>query len=267
MRSVLQGITLGVVASIAITTAMDASGLSAFSALPLFPLAGLFWYLGKHSRRDMGLTLGRPRDYCLAILYPALVLGAVGVISAASGVLDLAQVDWGRAWHKFAVMSGATMLVALLTEEGFFRGWLFAALRRAGVPANATLVLSSLAFSLWHLSAVTLSTGFDLPAAQIPVFMLNAAVMGLIWGLLRSISGSTLVSSVSHGVWNGGAYVFFGYGTTVGALGLHETAVYGPEVGLVGLALNVLFAAALWSWTMRNSSKESAPLSQPPVAQ
>ena len=140
------------------------------------------------------------RDYGLAILYPALVIGAVAVISAASGVLDLSQVDWIGAWRKVAIVSAATVLVALITEEGFFRGWLFASLRRAGVQANATLLLSSLAFSLWHLSAVTLSTGFDLPVAQIPVFMLNAAVMGLIWGLLRSISGSILVSSVSHGL-------------------------------------------------------------------
>jgi CAAX protease family protein len=184
----------------------------------------------------MGVAWGRQRDYGLAILYPALVIGAVGLISAAAGVLDLSRVDWIGAWRKVAIMSAATVLAALITEEGF-------------------------------LSAVTLSTGFDLPAAQIPVFMFNAAVMGLIWGLLRSISGSMLVGSVSHGLWNGAAYVFFGYGATVGALGIHETAIYGPEVGLVGLALNLLFAAALWRWTKRSSSKESARLSQPPVAQ
>ena len=177
------------------------------------------------------------------------------------------QVDWGKAWRKVAVLSGATVLVALITEEGIFRGWLFASLRSAGVKRSATLVVSSLAFSLWHLSAVTLSTGFDLPAAQIPVFMLNAAVMGLIWGLLRAISGSILVSSVSHGLWNGGAYVFFGYGTTAGVLGIHDTAIYGPEVGFLGFGLNLLFAGALWGWTMQSSSKGSAPLERPPVAQ
>ena len=246
---------------------MDASGLSAFSALPLFPLMCVLWYLDKHSRRDIGLVWGRPHDLGLAMLYPVLVLGAVAAISAASGVLDPSHVDWAKAWRRVAVLSGATVLVALITEEGFFRGWLFASLRCVGVRVNATLVVSSLAFSLWHLSAVTLSTGFDLPAAQIPVFMLNAAVMGLIWGLLRSISGSILVSSISHGLWNGGAYVFFGYGTTVGALGIHETAIYGPEVGLLGLGLNLLFAAALWSWTMRSSVRESARPAPPPVAQ
>ena len=73
--------------------------------------------------------------------------------------------------------------------------------------------------------------------------------LGFIWGLLRSISGSIVVSSVSHGLWNAGAYAFFGYGSTVGALGIKETAIYGPEVGFLGFALNLLFAAALWRWS------------------
>ena len=249
MKPTLQKTSLAVFAAIAITTAMDASGLSAFSALPLFPLMGLFWYLERHSRRDMGFVRGRLRDYGLAVLYPVLVLGLVAVISAAAGAVDLAQIDWAKAWRKAAVMALATVLVALITEEGFFRGWLFASLQLAGVTRNAILLSSSFAFSLWHLSAVTLSTGFDLPAAQIPVFMVNAAVLGLIWGLLRSISGSIVVSSMCHGLWNGGAYAFFGYGSTVGALGIKETAIYGPEVGFLGLALNLLFAAALWRWS------------------
>jgi membrane protease YdiL (CAAX protease family) len=124
---------------------------------------------------------------------------------------------------------------------------LWASLERAGQKPGWVLVWSSIAFSLWHLSAVALKTGFDLPARQIPVYMVNAAVIGAIWGLMRSISGSVVVASVSHGVWNGGAYVLFGFGTKVGALGVQETAVYGPEVGAIGLLLN-LFAAALWRW-------------------
>ena len=145
----------------------------------------------------------------------------------------------------------------MITEEGFFRGWLIASLKRAGITRNATLVWSSLAFSLWHLSAVTLNTGFDLPAAQIPVFMLNAALLGLIWALMRSISGSIVVSSVSHGLWNGGAYAFFGYGTKVGALGIADTSIYGPEAGLLGLGMNLLFAAVLWHYPLDPESVKS----------
>jgi hypothetical protein len=81
--------------------------------------------------------------------------------------------------------------------------------------------------------------------------MVNAAVMGAIWGMLRLLSGSVVVSSLCHGVWNGGAYVFFGFGAKAGALGIQENAFYGPEVGVLGLALNLLFAAALWQWCRR----------------
>lgn len=102
---------------------------------------------------------------------------------------------------------------------------------------------------------MTLNTGFDLPPAQIPVHLVNAAVMGAVWGLLRWISGSVVVASLSHGIWNGGAYVFFGFGTRVGALGIEETAIYGPEVGIVGLVLNGAFAAALWRWAQHTRDR------------
>ena len=252
MKPSLRTAAAAVFASIAITTALDASGLSAFSALPLFPLMLLLWYLEQHARKDIGFTWGQPRDYCWALLYPVLVLGAVGIIAAATGAVDISRTDWGKAARNVALVSASTVLVALITEEGFFRGWLFASLQRAGVGRNAILLWSSLAFSLWHWSAVTLTTGFDLPGAQIPVYMVNAAVMGLIWALLRSMSGSIVVSSVSHGLWNGAAYVLFGFGTKAGALGIVQTALFGPEVGFLGLALNLLFAAALWRVVVRS---------------
>jgi len=93
---------------------------------------------------------------------------------------------------------------------------------------------------------VVLNTGFNPPLAQVPVFIINAGVIGMIWGLLRWASDSIIVTSVSHGLWNGGAYVLFGFGSKPGALGIKNTAMYGPEVGLLGLALNVTFAVVLW---------------------
>ena len=239
---------LGALAAIAVTTAMDAGGLSAFSALPLFPLTALFWYLERLPRRSMGFVWGRWSHHGLAVLYPLVVLGAATMVALGAGVVDLAAADWRKAGANLALVAGSTILAAILTEEGFFRGWLFASLARAGQAEGRILLWSSLAFSLWHLSAVSLDTGFDLPAAQIPVFMVNAALMGAVWGLLRLHSGSVVVASVSHGLWNGGAYVLFGFGTKIGALGIRETAVYGPEVGVVGLPLNLVFALALWRW-------------------
>ena len=250
-RAALRFPLLGVLAAIAVTTAMDASGLSAFSALPLCPLMLLFWYLERLSRQSMGLVWGRGSYYGLAVLYPVLVLGLLTIISAIAGAADFSQTDWKKASLNCALMAVSTVLVTILTEEGFFRGWLWASLERVGESPARILLWSSLAFSLWHLSAVTLETGFNPPLAQVPVFMVNAALLGAAWGLMRSLSGSVIVASVSHGVWNGIAYAFFGFGERAGALGIKETAIYGPEVGVLGLVLNAVFVAVLWRWWTR----------------
>jgi membrane protease YdiL (CAAX protease family) len=240
---------LGVLLAIAITTAMDASGLSAFSALPLFPLMALFWYLERMPRREVGFARGEGRHYLLALAYPVVVIGLLALLSSASGAMDVSKTNWRKAALNIALLSLSTLLVAILTEEGFFRGWLWASLERAGVRRSRVLLWSSLAFALWHVSVVTLKTDFNPPPAQVPVFLVNAAFLGAIWGLLRWISGSIIVASVSHGVWNGLAYVLFGFGSRVGALGVKKAALFGPEVGILGLALNVVFFGALWRWS------------------
>jgi len=235
------GTACAVLVAIGITASMDANGLSEYSAPPLF------WLLERHSRQDMGIAQGRAPDYLLAIAHPVLVLGACAAGARFAGAADFTIVEWDRAVRDFAIMAGATIPAALLTEEGFFRGWLVASLRRKGLTTRGILAWSSIAFSLWHVSAVTLPTGFDLPPARIPVFLLNAAVIGAIWGWMRLRSGSILVASVSHGLWNGGAYVVFGFGQKSGALGVADAGIFGPESGLVGLALNVAFLALLLS--------------------
>ena len=260
MATALRRPILGVLAAIAITTAMDAGGLSAFSALPLFPLMGVFWYFERLSRPSVGFVWGRWSHYGLAVLHPVLVLGLTVLITVVAGAARFGSTDWEKASINLALVGVSTILVAIITEEGFFRGWLWAALERAGQRPRRVLVWSSIAFSLWHLSAVALKTGFDLPARQIPVYLVNVAVIGAIWGMLRSISGSVIVASVSHGVWNGGAYVLFGFGTKVGALGVQETAVFGPEVGAAGLLMNLVFAAALWRWWKARGNGAARPL-------
>ena len=244
---------LGVALAIAITTTMDATGLSDFSALPLLPLTLLLWWRDRMSPRALGLTRGPARAYLLAVVYPVLVMAPLAALAAAAGAADLAQVEWGKAWTNVALVGGSTILAAMLTEEGFFRGWLWASLAGTGRTPAAVLAWSSAAFSLWHLSAVALDTGFDLPAPQIPVFLANAALLGAAWGLLRSLSGSLVVASVSHGVWNGLAYALFGFGDRVGAVGIADTAIYGAEAGVLGLALNAAVVLALLAWHRRRA--------------
>jgi membrane protease YdiL (CAAX protease family) len=236
----------GVLAAIAITASMDASGLTTFSALPLIGLLALFWYLQRLSRVSVGFVRGRLRHYGLAIAYPLIVLGAVVVISYAAGATDTAATNWTKALENVALVAVSTIIGAIVTEEGFFRGWLWASLSKAGKNTTTILLFTSIAFALWHISEVTLAKGYTLPPGQVVLFIVNAAVMGLIWGLIRAASGSVIVASVSHGLWNGGAYALFGVGTRIGALGVKQLAIFGPEIGAVGLAMNLMFAAVLW---------------------
>lgn len=256
MQSGLKRAVLGVLIAIAITAAMDATGFSAFSALPLAPLMAIFWYVDRLSRREMGFTWGRLPHHGLALVYPVVVMGVIALIAAGTGAIDLTQADWRKAILNLALVTASTVLVATITEEGFFRGWLWGSLARGGKSPIAILLWTSIAFTLWHISAVVLSTGFDVPAAQVPVFLLNAAVLGAVWGLLRWLSGSIVVTSVSHGLWNGLAYVLFGFGTRHGALGIENTALYGPEVGMLGLVVNAAVMASLWLWCKRDLKGE-----------
>ena len=53
----------------------------------------------------------------------------------------------------------------------------------------------------------------------------------------------------------GMAYVLFGFGSHTGSLGIRNTAVFGPENGLLGLGLNLLFARVLWRlWQKRDEN-------------
>ncbi len=238
---------VGVLVAIGVTTTLDASHLSAFSALPLCLIAAVLWRRDRFSRQAVGIKWGRTAAYGWAVLYPVVVMTLLAVMAFAASDASVTASAWSKGSRGAAVMGGATIVAALLTEEAFFRGWLWAALMRCGLGERATLVASSAAFAAWHISAVVLPTGFDLPARQVPTFLANAFALGLVWGLIRLRAGSIVASSVCHGIWNGLAYSFFGFGTKSGALGIQHTAVSGPEVGLAGLALNLLAVALLWS--------------------
>jgi membrane protease YdiL (CAAX protease family) len=237
-----------------VTGIMDATGYSVFSALPLIPFAGFFWYLQKFSRTEVGLTWGAPRDYVPALAYPVLVLGSIGLIAALTGAVDVSETDWRKTLTNVGLMSTTGVVMAMITEEGFFRGWLWASLKRAGKSDTYVLVWTSLAFAAWHIPAISLDTGFNVPANEIPIYLVNATLLGLIWGLLRLVSGSVLVPAVCHAVWNGIDYPLYGFGEKVGALGIEQTHIFGPEVGVVGVLVNLLAAGVLFyklSWNKK----------------
>src|SRR5690349_12588988 len=191
-------ILLAVVLAIGVTAALDVTGYTAFSALPLIPLFAVFAWLERVPAKKLGFSVGASSYYSLAIGHPLLVMGILAALAQASGALDLGGFDGSKSAKNMAILAGATFVMAIVTEEGFFRGWLWAALSRSGTAPLATLLLTSVAFLAWHLSFAFLSADFHFLPAQIPIFLVNVFLLGLIWGLLRLGSGSILVSSAGH---------------------------------------------------------------------
>ena len=113
---------IGVLAAIAITTAMDANGLSVFSALPLLLLTGVLWYWERFSAKEMGLVWGSLRGHGLAVLYPLFVLGTITLIVYLLGAVDLSGADWKKAGLNMALMSSTGVIMVLTYGGRLFQG-------------------------------------------------------------------------------------------------------------------------------------------------
>jgi membrane protease YdiL (CAAX protease family) len=143
-------------------------------------------------------------------------------------------------------------LGVFLTEEGFFRGvlWGLLKVRKAG---TRILLFTSFAFLLWHVPVAFLEMGEGFPGSVIPIYLLNVLLLGLNWGLMRQISGSVVVASLSHAVWNALAYKLFGFGVEYGELARPSFTVLDPERGVLGILLNAAFLAIAWALLLRKS--------------
>lgn len=219
--------------------------LPGMGALLLLPLLVIFWLAQRFSRREMGFVLGPLRYYGVGLLHPVLVLGLIALVAWLAGATDIQNPDWSGIALDFALAALLTTVVTIVTEDGFFRGWLWASLKHAGLKEYGVVLTTGIAFGIWHLPYAILDTGYDL-FSELPLFILNACIIGIAWGLLRSISGSVMVPSVVHGIWNAAVYVLFNNGAEIGALGIQDTATFGPEAGSLGLALNLLYTIGLW---------------------
>lgn len=236
--------------AIAITATMDATGYADFSALPLALVLGLFWFLQRNKAAELGFRIGKKSSYALPFLYPLAVLSPLALLAYINGDMLPGEMDMAKALSFMGQVTLGTFLVVIITEEGLYRGWIWASFKRSGRSAAKILILTSIAFMAWHISFATIAEGYILPLSSLPVFLGNVFLLGLAWGLMRLASGSILVPSLAHGVWNGLVYVLFGISTESGLLAIQTTSVYGPETGVLGLVMNAVVVFFLWRRVM-----------------
>ena len=134
---------------------------------------------------------------------PLLVLGLVAAIAWFLGEIDTFDTNWNKTYLSIGLMTSTGAHRVLITGEGFFPGWLWAALKRGRTSDVQILLLASLGFTLWHGTAITLETGFYITLRKVSFFLINLTILGLIWEILRVLSESILVPAVSHAVWDG----------------------------------------------------------------
>jgi membrane protease YdiL (CAAX protease family) len=227
------------------------SGSPNFSALVLLPLAVVAWLTARPSRSDLGLSPGRPGYYGLAVAYPLVVMGLLMILIWRIDGISWGSLDGRRIAFVIAVNSLVGTLGVLLTEEGFFRGVVWGLLKTRNLDGRRILLLTSVAFFLWHVPVAFLEMGEGFPRSAIPLYLANVILLGLNWGLMRLASGSVLVPSLSHAVWNAIAYRFFGFGVEYGELTRPSFTVLDPERGVVGILLNAAFLAVVWTLLLK----------------
>ena len=234
-----------------------ATGQGALYNLWLAVMMAAVWAGQRLSKREIGIAIGDRNSYFLALAYAAAIIGCVALGAWAAQLIDLKNYSAATVFRRLSLNFLVTFALALVTEEGFFRGALWGSCERAGFSPAKTVVWTSLAFGLWHFAVPIIDPDFVQPLSKVPQYVIGSTVFGIAMGLLRLRSGSIIVPSLCHALWNGSVYTFFGAGEKMGQLGIADPSIWDPERGYAGLILAVLAAGLLWWWV----KPSTAPLS------
>lgn len=132
-----------------------------------------------------------------------LAIGLGGVsLAAGYAVLagTLAPASTATAVAPGMLMLGvATVLVQVLAEEAFFRGWLQPVLARAWGTA-AAVGIAAVAFAALHVAG----------GARAPVTLVNLALGGVVFGLLAVLGRGIAAPLMMHWGWNGAEQLLLG---------------------------------------------------------
>jgi len=206
------------------------------------------WAAQRLTTREVGIAPGDSQSYLIALAYVTGIIGCVALGAWAANLIDLKDYSASTVFRRLSLNFLVTFALALVTEEGFFRGALWGSCARAGFTPAKTIIWTSLAFGLWHFAVPIIDPDFAQPFSKVPQYVMGSTFFGVAMGLLRLRSGSIVVPSACHALWNASTYTFFGAGEKVGQLGIVNPSIWDPERGYAGLVLAMLAAGVLWWW-------------------
>jgi membrane protease YdiL (CAAX protease family) len=193
---------LGLVAALVLWTLDVPVGVAILlgTTVPWLALAG--WPIlitrlrGNGARIDLGLQLTwRDTGWGLAAGIGALIISGLAALGMQALIPDLTSAA-AEAAEELEAESGRAAIVAFallvmvgapVVEEIFFRGLFFSALRKRGVNAFFTIVITAVVFAGFHLE---------------PARFLVLLPTGLVLGWVRWRTGSTGAAMLAHGVVN-----------------------------------------------------------------
>ncbi|MFB0519488.1 MAG: lysostaphin resistance A-like protein, partial [Acidobacteriota bacterium] len=246
---------LGSIAVLAISPLVTAlTGQVNAYALVLLPLTLLMWAVTRLSSRDLGIRLGNLNAYVLSLLYPISVMVLTGIAVWLTGYIRINALLLSDVGRRVLYLFLIYFIGALLTEEVFFRGWLWGALEKRDFKLRARLVWTGGVFSMWHFAVTIILPELHFSPSIVPIYLGNIFLIGLFFGLLRQKSGSILAPSVCHALWNAMLYTLYGTGDIAGVLDIASPRFFDPERGLLGLLLNLIAVVLLWRIAARREN-------------
>lgn len=145
-------------------------------------------YLGSANSRDgQRASRGILQAVILGLLLLGLFLGVAALASPVPALRDQLAVLLVPSYFSFLPVVVLLTLLNAIGEELFFRGALYAA-----VGGRQAMLVTTLVYAL-----TTIPTG-------LPVMVLSAALVGVVVGLQRRVTGGVLAPVITHVIWSMG---------------------------------------------------------------
>lgn len=166
----------------------------------LIPIGLLAWLV---ARRSSIRAAGAPSPLNLVLAFTGGIIAAV-----ISGLLIRSQQPPLSQHHatliQLALLPVQQLVYAALSEEPFFRGFLWGALREAGFKPGVSFIVQGALFWLAHLYYLG-----TYPLSFWIIVPLGAVVLGVLVWVSKSISTSMIAHGLMNGVAQGIAYYRF----------------------------------------------------------